>query len=116
MSTGRVDSILGCIVGGAIGDAIGSAFEGADGIPPAEDESRRLIRDVCRITHHHDEAYAGALAVVLAVRAARGQCSNSSVSLAQVAAGLPDTSVRDRILAYAALPPTLPLAEVARRH
>ena len=210
MNAGAVDSILGCIVGGAIGDAVGAAFEGAESVPPADvwltdnsrrltddtqltlatcealtqvgspdpaaiaaaclrwfregrltglgastlkalrdldagahwalagrkgeraagngaamriaplafvvdpaqDESRRLIRDVCRITHHHDEAYAGALAVVLTVRAAAGRVC----SLAQVAAALPDTSVRDRLHVYAGLPSTMPLTEVARRH
>jgi ADP-ribosyl-[dinitrogen reductase] hydrolase len=29
---------------------------------------RTMIRDVCRITHHNDEAYVGALAVVIAIR------------------------------------------------
>jgi ADP-ribosylglycohydrolase len=29
---------------------------------------RTLVRDVCRITHHHDQAYLGALAVVAAIR------------------------------------------------
>src|ERR1044071_6644137 len=33
-------------------------------------DSRTLIHDVCRITHHNEEAYAGALAVLLAVHAA----------------------------------------------
>src|SRR5215510_1565189 len=32
------------------------------------DEKRRGLRDVCRITHHHDEAYVGGLAVATAVR------------------------------------------------
>ena len=27
------------------------------------DDERRTLRDVCRITHHHDEAYVGGLAV-----------------------------------------------------
>lgn len=30
---------------------------------PFDDDDRRTIRDVCRITHHHDEAYLGALAI-----------------------------------------------------
>jgi ADP-ribosyl-[dinitrogen reductase] hydrolase len=40
-------------------------------VDPLADGSRRLIRDVCRITHHSDEAYVGAFAVVLAVGAAK---------------------------------------------
>src|SRR5436190_18307866 len=85
-------------------------------LEPNHDESRRLIRDVWRITDHSDEAYAGALAVVLAIRAALESCGKARASLAQIASGLPDTSVRDRLLAYAELPPTVPLAEVASRH
>jgi ADP-ribosyl-[dinitrogen reductase] hydrolase len=204
-----VDSILGCIVGGAIGDAAGAAFEGAphDAVPqtlgspdwyltddtqltlatcealvergtpdpahiaasflrwfrarrltglgastlkalrdlevgahwalagrkgeraagngaamriaplafcvnPLANESRRLIRDVCRITHHSDEAYVGAFAVVLAV----GEAKRGGRPLEWIASHLPDTSVRDRLLTYAALPPEESLAAVARRY
>jgi ADP-ribosyl-[dinitrogen reductase] hydrolase len=35
---------------------------------PSNPSKRALIGDVCRITHHNDEAYGGALAVVLAIR------------------------------------------------
>jgi ADP-ribosylglycohydrolase len=80
-------------------------------VNPLADESRRLIRDVCRITHHSDEAYIGAFAVVLAIGAAKG----GEVSLEWIASQLPDTSVRDRLLTYAALPPDESLAEAARR-
>lgn len=52
-----------------------------------------------------------ALAVVLAVQAAAG----GELSLASVAAPLPDTSVRDRLLAYAVLPPAAGVADAARR-
>jgi ADP-ribosylglycohydrolase len=70
-------------------------------LDPNQDESRRLLRDVCRITHHSDEAYVGALAMVLAVQAAKDDC----LSLEELVARLPDTSVRDRLASYAALPP-----------
>jgi ADP-ribosylglycohydrolase len=79
-------------------------------VDPLADESRQLIRDVCRITHHSDEAYIGAYAVVLAVRAARG----GSQPLEWMASHLPDTSVRDRLLLYAALPAAATVAEAAR--
>ena len=39
-------------------------------LDPATPDGRQKIRDVSRITHHNDEAYAGALAMVIAVRAA----------------------------------------------
>jgi ADP-ribosyl-[dinitrogen reductase] hydrolase len=80
-------------------------------VDPRGDESRRLIRDVCRITHHSDEAYAGALAVVLAIDAAK----HNGFSLEETVAQLPDTSVRDRLAAYAALPAHASLADAVRR-
>ncbi|WP_437292399.1 ADP-ribosylglycohydrolase family protein [Sorangium sp. So ce406] len=47
---------------------------------PSVEEGRRAIRDVARITHHSDEAYAGAPAVVVALRhcASNGDCSAGS--------------------------------------
>jgi ADP-ribosyl-[dinitrogen reductase] hydrolase len=81
-------------------------------IDPLPEDSRRLIRDICRITHHNDEAYVGALAVVLAIRGAM----ESGWSLDRIALCLPQTSVRDRLASYAALPPAVSLAEAARLH
>jgi ADP-ribosylglycohydrolase len=81
-------------------------------VNPLTDDSRRLIRDVCRITHHNDEAYIGAFAVVLAIRTAR----DGERSLEWIGSQLPDTSVRERLLAYAALPVGESIAEAARRH
>jgi ADP-ribosyl-[dinitrogen reductase] hydrolase len=60
--------------------------------------ARRTLRDVCRITHHNDEAYAGALAVVAAVRAAWTGAWTGDATLLQMAIDrLPDTAVRDRL-------------------
>jgi ADP-ribosyl-[dinitrogen reductase] hydrolase len=81
-------------------------------VDPLPEQSRRLIRDICRITHHNDEAYIGALAVVLAIRAAQ----ESRVSLDWIASCLPETSVRERLAGYAALPRRVTLAEAARRY
>lgn len=79
-------------------------------VDPMSEESQRLIRDICRITHHNDEAYVGALAVVLATREAQ----KPEQSLDWIASGLPETSVRDRLASYAALPSGISLAEAAR--
>ncbi|HMV82276.1 MAG TPA: ADP-ribosylglycohydrolase family protein [Blastocatellia bacterium] len=82
-------------------------------LDPAAPETRRTIRDVSRITHHHEEAYAGALAVVVAVRAA---AQNNLENLpALVAAALPDTEVRDRLNALAEMSLTASLFEIAER-
>ncbi len=80
---------------------------------PTESEDRVLIRDVCRITHHNDEAYVGALAIVLAIRAVlSGEWSPNRSFLAVAANRLPDSAVRDRIQAL--LPLRLSAIEVAR--
>jgi ADP-ribosylglycohydrolase len=69
-------------------------------LDPNDHEARRAIRDVSRITHHHEEAYAGALAVVMAVRAAAvGQWDGSNDLLRLVVEVLPDTQMRDRLIA-----------------
>lgn len=73
---------------------------------------RQIIRDVCRITHHSDEAYMGALAIVLAIRAAM----EGLVSLTDIAMHLPDSCVRDRLVLYAGLPPQRPLVETAEQY
>ena len=61
--------------------------------------TRDKIRDVCRITHHNDEAYAGALAVVVAIQLllAEGR-SKGEIWLRKIAQSLPDTNTRDRII------------------
>lgn len=81
---------------------------------PADSRDRVVIRDVCRITHHNDEAYVGALAVVLAIRSVlSGAWAQGQSFLAATIEGLPDSAVRDRIEAL--LPLAVPAAEVARR-
>ncbi|MBK8943588.1 MAG: ADP-ribosylglycohydrolase family protein [Polyangiaceae bacterium] len=67
-------------------------------LDPRLDQDRQAIRDVSRITHHSDEAYAGALAMVLAVRHCSFERRVPADLLRLVAADLPDTAVRDRML------------------
>lgn len=63
------------------------------------DINRDTIRDVCRITHQNDEAYTGALAAVLALRAVLdGTCTGGKNLLSHVTGQLPDTRVRDRLI------------------
>ena len=64
---------------------------------PTDAQDRIVIRDVCRITHHSDEAYAGALAVVLAIHSVlAGSWSEDRSFLEATTDGLPDSRVRDR--------------------
>lgn len=72
-------------------------------LAPDDHDSRRTLRDVSRITHHNDEAYIGALAVVIALRAAwTGSWRGDETLIARVASCLPDSRVRDRCLEVAA--------------
>lgn len=82
-------------------------------LDPDDVEHRRTLRDVCRITHHHEEAYVGALAVATALRAA---CASPfDASLERVAATLPDSRVRDRVRELAAVDAGADLEAVAAR-
>jgi ADP-ribosylglycohydrolase len=83
-------------------------------LDPARSDDRMVIRDVCRITHYSEEAYVGALAVVVAIRLIlAGSWSRASSLLAQVAKFLPDSVVRDRIREF--IPLNIPPSQVAAR-
>lgn len=67
-------------------------------VNPAKPADRTMIRDVCRITHHDDEAYIGALAVVMAIRLVlAGTWTHERSFLVAVAESIPESAVRDRI-------------------
>jgi ADP-ribosylglycohydrolase len=82
-------------------------------LDPTDGTDRVLLRDVCRITHHHDEAYAGALAVAMAIRLAARDESVTATMLTDVAALLPDSQVRDRLDRFAAFGGDVSPAQVA---
>lgn len=73
---------------------------------------RQALRDVSRITHHSDEAYVGALAIALTVQQAATEWSGRAALLERLAAELPDTAVRDRIVDVAEHEGT-PIADLA---
>jgi ADP-ribosylglycohydrolase len=80
-----------------------------------EQYSLAELSDFCRITHHQPDAYAGALAVVLAIRASlAGHWTGSERLLALLLPQLPDTRVRDRLLEIEALPGQPTIADVSR--
>ncbi len=79
-------------------------------LDPRDRSQRVAYRDVCRITHHNDEAYSGALALALAVAFAN---EGQRPRLTTVAEELPDTKVRDRLLQLAQLDAETCIAEVA---
>ena len=83
-------------------------------LDPGLAEHRQTIRDVCRITHHNEEAYVGALAIVTAIRfLAFGNSSSPDQIFEEVVAYLPDSRVRDRIVELSALPNDQPVNDVA---
>ena len=64
-------------------------------LDPHDPLDRMRARDVCRITHHSDEAWAGALAMWLALDASlEGRLGEPSY-LRRVVSGLPDSRTRD---------------------
>jgi ADP-ribosylglycohydrolase len=78
---------------------------------------RRTLRDVCRITHHSDEAYAGALAVAVAVRAAwKREWTGDGDLLELVIASLPDSRVRDRLGELQTSSADISIPDIAARH
>lgn len=84
---------------------------------PTIPNDRQKIRDVSRITHHNEEAYAGALAVVAAIRcAASGVWDGEGTLIEYVLEVLIDSAVKDRLLELRDLKSTLPLHEVAAKY
>ncbi len=85
-------------------------------LDPGRDEDRRTVRDVCRITHHNDEAYAGALAVIAAIRAGLVEpIDHARTLLPAIVRSLPDSRVRDTLNEMIAAGPTLSVAAAATR-
>src|SRR5215471_10923980 len=86
-------------------------------LDPRDRSQRRAIRDICRITHHNEEAYTGALAIAIAIRSAwDGSWSGQGSGLFELLLEhLPDTSVRDRIAEIAEIGDGLALAAAGKR-
>jgi ADP-ribosylglycohydrolase len=84
---------------------------------PEVHADRTTIRDVCRITHRNDEAYVGALAIIVTIRqvSIAGETLDAHLPSA-VAAKLPDSRVRDRLRDLADACQTNPLTECAQRY
>lgn len=79
-----------------------------------DSRSREDIRDACRITHQHEEAYIGALAVVLAIQAAlMGTWTTTTHLLDLLIPQLPDTRIRDRLMEIQQLGNTAGIKDVA---
>jgi ADP-ribosyl-[dinitrogen reductase] hydrolase len=83
-------------------------------LDPLVASHRTVIRDICRITHHSDEAYCGALAVLLAIRVATSSdWQDHPATLRQIANPLPDSHVKDRLVLMSDLPTDEPVGKIA---
>ena len=61
--------------------------------------TRKVIKDVCNITHQNDEAYIGALSVVIAIQSILNETWTGKENLLQIIIDkIPDTRVRDRLI------------------
>lgn len=60
---------------------------------------RTFIKNVCNITHHNDEAYVGALAIIISIRAIiNGEWNGNNNIIPLIIDKIPDTRVRDRFI------------------
>lgn len=79
--------------------------------------SRRIIRDVCRITHKNDEAYVGALAICLGISyAISGTWASDNNILKKISIQLPDTRVKDRLMVLSEYSDNTSLVDIAFEH
>ncbi len=102
------------LVGGGNWSSVGAKGEMAAGngaamriaplaflLDPKKEEDCKTIREVAYITHHNEEAYIGALAVVWAIRLIQNTSQNFIPAIIKA---LPDSRVRDRLDAISQSP------------
>lgn len=81
-------------------------------LDPKKDEDREVIRHVARITHHNEDAYVGALAVVYAIRLIQNTSQNFIPTIIKA---LPDSRVRDRLEMISQSPSGLRIRDIGRK-
>jgi ADP-ribosyl-[dinitrogen reductase] hydrolase len=80
-----------------------------------EEIDRETIRNVCNITHNNDEAYVGALCVVIAIQEAiNGKWATTEDLLELLISQIPDTRVRDRLIEFKNLEPDAKLLDFGK--
>jgi ADP-ribosyl-[dinitrogen reductase] hydrolase len=77
--------------------------------------SRENIRDACRITHKNEEAYVGALAIILCIKAIlSGHWIGENNLFDLIIPELPDTRLRDRLIAINSFPKDTDISTIAK--
>lgn len=77
--------------------------------------NREDIRNFCIITHNNDEAYVGALSVILAIRAIlKNKWTGKENLLALVIDQIPDTRVRDKLIEIDEIQDKIGLQEIGK--
>lgn len=77
--------------------------------------NREDIRDYCIITHNNDEAYTGALCIILTIRAIlNGEWTGKENLLSLIITQIPDTSVRDRLIEINEIQERIELQEIGK--
>ncbi len=80
-----------------------------------EEITREQIREICFITHSNDEAYVGALSVVIAVKSALNGIWTGKENLIEIILEqIPDTRVRDRLIEINKFPIGVKLSEIGK--
>lgn len=80
---------------------------------PENPGDRQTIRDICRITHHNEEAYCGALAILFAIRYFLDSVVPDQASFfSYITEHLPDSNTRDNLVKISKSP-HLSISEVA---
>jgi ADP-ribosylglycohydrolase len=80
-----------------------------------KDISNQTIKDICSITHKNDEAYIGALSIVIAIRSVlSGEWSGKENLLEIIIDRIPDTKIRDRLIEINKIQHTSDLIDIGR--
>jgi ADP-ribosylglycohydrolase len=78
--------------------------------------NRKEVEEVSKLTHHNDEAYAGALSIVIGLQAILTKTwTGAEDLLALIAARLPDTKLKDRLLAISQTLSTTTIQQVGKQ-
>ncbi len=78
-----------------------------------KDISNQTIREICFITHKNDEAYVGALSIVIAIKSIlSGEWTGKENLLEIIIDQIPDTKIRDRIIEINKIQNTRSLKEI----